>query len=720
MESLVPAETHESASEVRNVLETPPTYSPPNPTRIPTILLVGTTGAGKSSVINMLPNDPQCVDDIAQSSLSSRGVTDRSDAYHKIIANQLYRVFDSAGLGEGPTGTVPTDLAVKMLYDVLISEPVINLIVVVIRSGRLDGMAENNLLLMRLLAGDEIPIVIVFTHVDQLKKDADHVNWWNEQPESIRKRFPCLAHTCLSANKGRYKEEWRHDLYDTTRDNLLKLITENASHPGFKVKARADGRTDDFFNKLRELLGKPSWSDVKFCDELRQVLLSYGIAGNHAKNFALQLANQRTNQALSLPQIQRRLNRSSRALDNFTFSLLLPKFPAPGILTVDETAPPTILIITANGTITPIIMKMLATPHTLGLPDDVPETFEATWSVIDDRAFRVVCAPAPVSVSDSELLDGAAPPDVAIKRLYIFLTSQPRINLAIFAMPAGRLTAHEERNYSLIRYLIGNKVPLALLVTGVRPQDMADYRPETPSSQDTNGNASSTSGTDNNTEPPAAAETSPGHEGPASEPEPDVNGWWSQQGRVADFKFAKETCLLAYDMDSAESYTQGGQRIRQLIMDASKPLGYRFPPKSSFQFVLRSRERRGRRGLSDLKGMVYDLLLQYGIDEQESVRMALTMGWCGHDFEDEVSSLGRVVLGLHILFIYGVVMAVALFIALLLAAVALSIVLALASVAFALFVAVFLPIILIYNLVTFVVSKIRSWRKPPIQLDSAV
>src|ERR1700730_10509355 len=107
---------------------------------IPNIIVFGETGAGKSSVINMLEGN-----DKAEVSSSAKGVTFTSAQYQKTISGTLFKVFDTAGLNEGAAGAVPARAASKGLSQLLRQlEGSLNLLVYVMRAPRITETAQKN------------------------------------------------------------------------------------------------------------------------------------------------------------------------------------------------------------------------------------------------------------------------------------------------------------------------------------------------------------------------------------------------------------------------------------------------------------------------------------------------------------------------------------------------------------------------------------------------
>ncbi|KAG1824716.1 P-loop containing nucleoside triphosphate hydrolase protein, partial [Suillus subaureus] len=74
------------------------------------IVIFGTTGSGKSSIVNILLEREE-----APSSNDAMGCTATVDNYDVSIDERKYRIWDTPGLNEGSEGLVPAKLALKNL-----------------------------------------------------------------------------------------------------------------------------------------------------------------------------------------------------------------------------------------------------------------------------------------------------------------------------------------------------------------------------------------------------------------------------------------------------------------------------------------------------------------------------------------------------------------------------------------------------------------------------
>ena len=165
----------------------------------PNIILFGATGAGKSSVVNMLPGGSH----EATVSSSAKGVTFKHERYEKDIGDHRINVFDTVGLGEGKSGTVPAAKTIELLYRLMCGlKDGINLLVYVVRGPRLSSSIRKNYeLFYDIFCQKKVPIVVVITG---LENEEDMDGWWEENQMAYSEENMTFAGAaCITAIKGR-------------------------------------------------------------------------------------------------------------------------------------------------------------------------------------------------------------------------------------------------------------------------------------------------------------------------------------------------------------------------------------------------------------------------------------------------------------------------------------------------------------------------------------
>ncbi|KAF8997398.1 P-loop containing nucleoside triphosphate hydrolase protein, partial [Cyathus striatus] len=159
------------------------------------IIIYGQTGAGKSSVINMIPGDPG---NLAKVSNSARGVTDRATLYRKTIYGKTFNVWDTPGLNEGDEGGIEGKRAVEILHNLISSlANGVNLLVLVMRGPRINAFLPKNYdLLHNVICERKVPIALIVTGLDQ---EDDRRVWWDMNKGAFHQygMYP-QGHVCIS------------------------------------------------------------------------------------------------------------------------------------------------------------------------------------------------------------------------------------------------------------------------------------------------------------------------------------------------------------------------------------------------------------------------------------------------------------------------------------------------------------------------------------------
>jgi len=188
----------------------------------PNVIIFGGTGAGKSSVVNMLPGG--CRE--ATVSSSANGVTFRHDCYEKVIRGRHINVFDTVGLGEGKSGTIPAAKAIESLYRLMRRlENGVNLLVYVVRGPRLShSIRKNYELFYEIFCQKKVPIVIVITGLENEEDAMD--DWWMENKTAYSKENMTFAGAaCITAIKG--KRNMFAQEFEESQEKVERLILDH-------------------------------------------------------------------------------------------------------------------------------------------------------------------------------------------------------------------------------------------------------------------------------------------------------------------------------------------------------------------------------------------------------------------------------------------------------------------------------------------------------------
>jgi predicted GTPase len=165
----------------------------------PNIIVFGGTGAGKSSVVNMLPGG--CHE--ATVSSTAKGVTFQHECFKKDIRGHHINVFDTVGLGEGKSGTVSAPKAIEALYRLMRGlDGGVSLLVYVVRGPRLSpSIRKNYELFYEIFCQKKVTIVIVITG---LENEEDMDDWWKKNETAyIEEKMTFAGAACITAIKGK-------------------------------------------------------------------------------------------------------------------------------------------------------------------------------------------------------------------------------------------------------------------------------------------------------------------------------------------------------------------------------------------------------------------------------------------------------------------------------------------------------------------------------------
>jgi GTP-binding protein EngB required for normal cell division len=174
------------------------------------ILVVGETGSGKSSLINMLFEK-----NLSPANSSPSGVT----AEPKLITMGKYNFFDTPGLDEAPSGTVPPLIALIVLQKLIADQKNIDLVIYVTKVGRMSFFAQFNQKFLRdflHIKSSNIPILYVFTHENEGEKE----EWAMANKYYIKENYT------IGKNDGAISLDNKFNLKEPSKDWPEKKIRE--------------------------------------------------------------------------------------------------------------------------------------------------------------------------------------------------------------------------------------------------------------------------------------------------------------------------------------------------------------------------------------------------------------------------------------------------------------------------------------------------------------
>ena len=180
---------------------------------------------GKSSVVNILAGAQ-----VAKSSNDAVGCTFDHQQYRIKVASHSIRIYDTTGLNQSPTGTVPGAQAVAKLFNLircLTDSDGIDFMVMVIKpEGIKERTVKNYELFFKTLCQQQVPIVIVVTNLENEETMDD---WWQRNEERLRNHgMTFTGHACVTTTKGKrtpsgFSLQTEYDLSKKTLDDLISF-----------------------------------------------------------------------------------------------------------------------------------------------------------------------------------------------------------------------------------------------------------------------------------------------------------------------------------------------------------------------------------------------------------------------------------------------------------------------------------------------------------------
>jgi energy-coupling factor transporter ATP-binding protein EcfA2 len=216
-----------------------------------TIVLFGETGAGKSSLINLMAGET-----IANTSPDMKRCTMQWKEYSIHFYGESYTVVDTIGLDEPKLGIKGYLESVENAYRLikeLDTRGGIDLLLYCVRAGRVPPMLQSNYRLFHeFFCEKKVPIVLAITKLERERRMED---WWERNHSVFTKyEIQVAGHACVTAAD---RLDGRHrDLYEESRITIRNLVQEFIADGQKQSWMGEDNQSVSLMRKLKELLAR--------------------------------------------------------------------------------------------------------------------------------------------------------------------------------------------------------------------------------------------------------------------------------------------------------------------------------------------------------------------------------------------------------------------------------------------------------------------------------
>ncbi|KAG2088664.1 P-loop containing nucleoside triphosphate hydrolase protein [Suillus discolor] len=248
---------------------------------IKNIVLFGASGAGKSSVVNLMAGE-----NVAETSPSMERCTLRWKEYFIDFDGESYKVFDTVGLEEPDLGIKDYLMSVENAYHLvkeLHKQGGIDLLLFCIRAGRVTAtLSSNYRLFYEFLCEKKVPIVLAITNLEREQRMED---WWEREHHIFaRYQIHVAGHACITAADGLQAGTQMAVRYEESRVAIRQLVKKHVADGQLQAWMGGDNLFVSLMRRLKELLRGNS--HVRRKDLVRHLTKRCGISLNVAKQLA--------------------------------------------------------------------------------------------------------------------------------------------------------------------------------------------------------------------------------------------------------------------------------------------------------------------------------------------------------------------------------------------------------------------------------------------------
>ena len=246
------------------------------------VILVGETGVGKSSIINMIAG-AKC----ALTSNGAAGCTFEHHPYSLPVYGRNFNFFDTAGLNEGEKGSVERGVAIAKLYKLITHlDGQIDLLMFCMRGPRIkDATHQNWKIFHEILCKKQVPTVLVVTGLEN--EDNMDEWWWNNRETFEDQGIRPDDTACITAFRGRRLRDGScafDDQYEKSQAKIQNVILNRVL-----LRPRDVNMVDWFYEVLHLIFLFFQWTMLWEAKEILEIINTCSMSREEATRFREEL-----------------------------------------------------------------------------------------------------------------------------------------------------------------------------------------------------------------------------------------------------------------------------------------------------------------------------------------------------------------------------------------------------------------------------------------------
>ncbi|OAX31251.1 hypothetical protein K503DRAFT_870704 [Rhizopogon vinicolor AM-OR11-026] len=247
------------------------------------IILVGGSGAGKSSIINMIAGTK-----VAPISSAAIGCTFESTSHTLPVHGRNFKFFDTAGLDEGVRGKVERGVAIAKVYKLITRlDGGINLLMICMRGPRIKDTADQNWeIFHEIICKKQIPTTLVVTGLEN-EENLDEW-WWNNRGTFEDQGIRPDDTACITTIRGRTLWDGCRVFDDHYENSLAKI--QNLILNRVLLRPLRINKINWFYEVARKFFSFFGWTKIREPKEVQKIADACGMSTEERARFREELA----------------------------------------------------------------------------------------------------------------------------------------------------------------------------------------------------------------------------------------------------------------------------------------------------------------------------------------------------------------------------------------------------------------------------------------------